>query len=248
MVFKKTETIFEATLNTAKSGFPSLFKSPVDKDCGLVPVVKSVFAENEGVELPVGVVLSKIETEFEPAFPAKMSGFPSPFTSLNDIDLGVVPIAKSVLAVKVGVNAPGVVVLNKTEAVLVIELPDTKSGFPSPFRSQSPTVRVVFPTVKSVFEVNDGVLEPGVVVFINTEIAVPDEATAKSGLPSPFKSAIDTTKEIRLVVDKSTFAEKLGGYPPGVVVFKKTDILAKPLEPATKSGLPSPLKSPVNID
>lgn len=134
----------------------SPFKPPVVKDCGLLPVVKSVFAEKEGVEFPVGVVLSKTEIVAEPELPAEYIRLPSPFTSLNDIDLEVVPIAKSVLAVKEGnERSLKLVVFNKTEAVFAVELPDIKSGFPSPFRSQSPTVRVVARTVKSVFEVND---------------------------------------------------------------------------------------------
>src|SRR5205823_2270314 len=68
-------------------------------------------------------------------------------------------------------------------------------------------------------------------------------ATDRSGLPSPLRSPTATEKGDVPVV-KSWLLPKDGALAPRPVVFSRTDTLPDVLLPATKSGRPSPLKSP----
>ncbi len=192
-MFKNTETLAELAFVTAKSGRPSPFRSPIETEMGLVPVVKSVLEEKEGVEDPGVVKFKNTETLLELMFATAKSGRPSPFRSPIETEMGLVPVVKSVLEEKEGVELPGVVKFRNTETVLEMRLAATKSGLPSPFRSPIETEMGLVPVVKSVLEEKEGVELPGVVKFKNTEILVELMfATAKSGRPSPFRSPIET--------------------------------------------------------
>jgi hypothetical protein len=101
------------------------------------------------------------------------------------------------------------------------------------------------PVVKSTFAANEFVVsEPGVLVFLKIEtVLLPLFATAKSGLPSPSKSAMATMMG-RVPVVKSTFeAKELVVIDPEVLVFLRTETLALSVLVTTRSGLPSPSKS-----
>ncbi len=176
-----------------KSGIPSPFRSPIETDWGLGPVVKSVLVLKEVAGVPVLVVLNKTETLIEPSFVTTKSGRPSPFRSPIETEVGSVPVVKSVLEEKEGVVAPGVVKFENTETLLEEMFATAKSGLPSPFRSPIETDRGLVPVVKSVLEEKEGVELPGVVKFKNTETLLELKFdTAKSGLPSPFRSPIET--------------------------------------------------------
>src|SRR5262249_27970035 len=69
-------------------------------------------------------------------------------------------------------------------------------------------------------------------------------ATARSALPSPFKSAIAT--EIGLPAQaKSTWVANDGVAARGAVVFNSTDTLAERLSATARSSRPSLLRSPI---
>ena len=72
-------------------------------------------------------------------------------------------------------------------------------------------------------------------------------AVAKSGLPSPLKSPILTEKGLA-PVGKSTLVAKVGVVAKVAVVLSRIEaVLLVPFATA-KSGLPSPLKSPMLKD
>ena len=86
----------------------------------------------------------------------------------------------------------------------------------------------------------------GVVLSRMEALPSPKFATAKSGLPSPLKSPMLTDLE-SMPVAKKTWGAKEGVVAPVAVVLSRME--AVPLPPATaKSGLPSPLKSPMLRD
>jgi len=248
VVFRNTEILLEVKLAVVKSGFPSPFKSPIETEKGATPVVKSVLTEKLGVEAPGVVVFKNTDTLAEFELGTTKSGLPSPLRSPIETERGLVPVVKSVLAEKVGVEAPGVVVFKNTETLLEPQLPTAKSGLPSPLRSPIERERGLLPVVKSALTEKVGVEAPGVVVFKNTETLVELAlATAKSGLPSPLRSPIETDTGVFPVV-KSVLAEKLGVDAPGVVVFKNTETLVEFWLAVAKSGLSSPLKSPIKTE
>jgi hypothetical protein len=72
---------------TAKSGFPSLLKSPMPTEDGLLPVRKSTLLAKVGVVALMGVVLSRIEA-LSPPFTTAKSGFPLPSKSPMPWPLG----------------------------------------------------------------------------------------------------------------------------------------------------------------
>lgn len=191
-MFKKTETEFSLRFVTATSGFPSPFKSPIDTQLGKSPVLKSVFAENDGVAAPVVVVFKNTENVFELLFGTTKSGLPSPLRSPIAAVYGNSPVEKSVFAVKAGVDAPGVVVLNKTETEFGLLLATTKSNFPSPFKSVIETDCELMSVLKSVLAEKVGVDAPVVVVFKKTETTETWLAVTRSGLPSPLISPTAT--------------------------------------------------------
>ena len=145
------------------------------------------------VASPGVVPLSSTET-----FPASLavikSGLPSPLTSAVVTEYGALPAPKVCWVAKLGVAAPGTVVLNNTEIVLSFLLATIRSGLPSPLRSAVVTQSGRSPVAKVCWVAKLGVAAPGVVVLSSTETVLLPAALAaiRSGLPSPFTSAAVT--------------------------------------------------------
>jgi len=245
VVLKNTETVLEPEFVTAKSGLPSPLRSPIETEFGPVPVLKSLFAENVGVVAPGVVVFKNTETVVSLRFGTARSGLPSPLRSPIKTDSGPVPVVKSVLAENEGVGTPIAVVFNNTETVPEVTFATARSNLPSPLKSLTESDRGPVTTGKSVLAENEGVVAPGAVVFKNTETVLDTLfGTARSGKPSPLKSAMGTEYGPFPVV-KSVFAENVGVVAPGTVVFKNTEIVLEPPFATTRSGKPSPLRSPM---
>ena len=89
-----------------------------------------------------------------------------------------------------------------------------------------------------------GAAAPAAVVFSSTDtVSLLKLATARSGLPSPLKSA--TARESGPVPTAKVFwAAKAGAVAPTAAVFSSTDTLLSVMLATARSGLPSPLKSP----
>ncbi len=83
-----------------------------------MPVAKVCWVAKLGVVAPAAVVLSSTETVSSPSFATIRSGLPSPLTSAAVTENGTVPVAKVCWVAKLGVVAPGAVVLSSTETVL----------------------------------------------------------------------------------------------------------------------------------
>ncbi len=83
----------------------------------------------------------------------------------------------------------------------------------------------------------------GVVLSRMETVLLPRFATAKSGLPSPLKSPMLTETGL-LPVGKSTLVAKVGVVATVVVLSRMETVLLLKFATA-KSGLPSPLKSPM---
>src|SRR6476661_3574618 len=135
LVLSRMERLSPPEFAVAKSGFPSLLKSPMLMEAGLVPVAKGTWVAKVGVAAPVAVVLSRSEEVLLPAFATAKSGLPSPLMSPMLMEAGLVPVAKGTWVAKVGVAAPVAVVLSRMEAVLLSRFAVAKSGFPSPLMS-----------------------------------------------------------------------------------------------------------------
>ena len=68
--------------------------------------------------------------------------------------MGPVPVVKSVLEEKEGIEAPGAVKFKNTETLVELLFATAKSGLPSPFRSPIEIERGLIPVVKSVLVLN----------------------------------------------------------------------------------------------
>src|SRR5207244_929627 len=136
---------------------------------GLLPAIKSCLATKLGVAAPGTVALSSTDTVPEIKFMTARSDLPSPFRSPSVTDTGPAPVAKSCLAAKLGVAAPGTVVLSSTDTVLEIRFTTARSSLPSPFRSPGVTYTGPSPVVKSCLAAKLGVAAPGAVVLSNTD-------------------------------------------------------------------------------
>ena len=80
-------------------------------------------------------VLSSTDTVVAAPFATPRSSMPSPLTSIATTDGGPVPVAKACWVAKLGVAAPGVVVLSSTEIVVPPLFVAITSGLPSPLIS-----------------------------------------------------------------------------------------------------------------
>src|SRR5207237_1266913 len=110
-VLSSTDTVLELEFATARSSPPSPFRSPTVTEHGVVPVAKSCLAAKLDVVAPGAVVLSSTDTVAELEFATARSSLPSRSTSPTVTENGVVPVGKSCLAAKLGMAAPGAVVL-----------------------------------------------------------------------------------------------------------------------------------------
>src|SRR5436853_171987 len=104
------------------------------------------------------------------------------------------------------------------------------------------------PVAKDCCAAKEGVVAPGVVVFSSTDtLSVLALATARSGLPSPLRSPMATERG-PVPVAKVCWKPKVGVVAPGAVVLSSTDTLLESRLAMTRSGLPSPLRSPMATD
>src|SRR5207249_116274 len=218
VVLSSTDTVLEPLFATARSSLPSPFRSPAVTDTGLTLVSKSCLAAKLGVTAPGAVVLSSTETVLETSFATARSSLPSPFRLPTVTDSGLTLVAKSCLAAKLGVAAPGAVVLSSTDTVLEPLFATARSSLPSPFRSPTVTDTGLTLVAKSCLAAQLGVAAPGAVQFgIPDSVLEPLFATARSSLPSPFRSPTVTDTGLTLVA-KSCLAAKLGVTAPGAAV------------------------------
>ena len=102
-------------------------------------MAKVCCAAKLAVVSPGTVVLSSTETVLALTFATIRSGLPSPLTSAAVTEKGTDPVAKVCCAAKLGVVAPGAVVLSSTETVLSLRFATTRSGLPSPLTSAAVT-------------------------------------------------------------------------------------------------------------
>ncbi len=196
-----------------------------------------------GVAAPGAVVLSSTETVLSPSFATIRSGLPSPLTSAAVTEAAAPPTAKVCWVAKLGVVAPGAVVLSSTETVSSRAFATIRSGMPSPLTSAAVTECGPLPAAKVCWVAKLAVVAPGAVVLSSTE-SVPSNsfATIRSGLPSPLTSA--TVTEIGLLpVAKVCCVAKLGVAAPGAVVLSSTETVLSLAFATIRSGMPSPLMS-----
>ena len=189
-VFSTTDTVLEPRFAVAMSGRPSPFTSPTTRELGPLPVAKVCCAAKLGVVAPAAVVFSSTDTELELPLATARSRRPSPFTSFNTIEVGVLPVAKVCWGAKLGAAAPAAVVLNSTDTLAESPLATARSSRPSPFTSPSATEVGLLPVAKVCWAAKIGVVTaPAAVVFSSTDtLAELSLATARSDRPSPFTS------------------------------------------------------------
>src|SRR5260370_987752 len=114
-------------------------------------------------------MLSSTETVLELRFATARSSLPSPFRSPTVTDIGTEPVGKSCLAAKLGVAAPGAVVLSSTDTVLEIRFATARSSLPSPFRSPTVTENGLVSVEKSCLPGKLGVAATGAAVYSSTD-------------------------------------------------------------------------------
>jgi len=106
----------------------------------------------------------------------------------------------------------------------------------------------LLPVVRSTLVAKVGVVALVAVVLSRMEaLLLLEFATAKSGLPSPLMSPM-LTKIGKLPVVRSTLVAKVGVVALVAVVLSRMEALLSPRFVTAKSGLPSPLKSPMLTD
>ena len=103
------------------------------------------------------------------------------------------------------------------------------------------------PVGKGTWEAKVGVAAPVAVVLSRMETVLTEFPTAKSGLPSPLKSPMLTDLGPPSV-GKVTWEAKVGVAAPVAVVLSRMEAVALYQSATAKSGLPSPLKSPMLMD
>ncbi len=152
------------------------------------------------------------------------------------------PVAKVVWGAKLGVVAT-VVVLSRMEIVLLPRFATAKSGFPSPLMSLTLMEKGPVPVAKVVWGAKVGVVATVVVLSRMETVLLVLFATAKSGFTSPLKSPM-LTETGAVPVGKSTLVAKVGVVATVVVLSRMEAVLLLRFATA-KSGLPSPLMSPM---
>src|SRR5262249_49602517 len=85
------------------------------------------------------VVFRSTDTTFERCSTMARSGLLSRLKSPTTTDSGLAAVAKSWLRAKLGVVAPGTVVLSRIDTVLALESATARSGSPSPLRPPTGT-------------------------------------------------------------------------------------------------------------
>src|SRR5207249_4084291 len=118
-----------------------------------------------------------------------------------------------------------------------------RSGLPSPSRSAAATEMGPVPVTKVTWLAKVGA-PPGLAIVLRSTLTVALEAltTARSGLPSPSRSAADTEYGNEPVA-KVTWAAKVGALPGLAVVLRSTLTVLLPALATARSSLPSPSRS-----
>src|SRR5579885_3532517 len=149
VVFSSTDSVFEFWFATIKSGLPSPFTSALVTELGALPAAKVCCPLKVALDAPGAVVLTSTETLPLLASATITSGRPSPLRSAALTELGALPVANVCCAAKLGVAAPGAVVLSSTDTVLSRRFATIRSGLPSPLTSAAATERGRLPAAKS---------------------------------------------------------------------------------------------------
>src|SRR5208282_979882 len=194
VVLSSTDTVPLLGFATIRSGLPSPLTSAAVTEDGQLPTANVCWVAKLGVVAPGAVLLSSTETVPLLEFATIRSGLPSPLTSAAVTEAGPMPTAKVCWVAKLGVVAPGAVVLSSTDTVPLPPFATIRSGLPSPLTSATVTEAGQLPTAKVCGVAKLSVVAPGAVVLSSTE-TVPDLvsfATIRSGLPSPLTSAAVT--------------------------------------------------------
>src|SRR2546426_491253 len=244
VVLSSTDTVAELPFATARSSLPSPFRSPTVTDRGKAPVAKSCLAAKLGVAAPGAVVLSSTDTVLAAKFATARSSLPSTFTSPTVTDAGMLPVAKSCLAAKLGVAAPGAVVLSSTDTVLVFFNDTASSEIYSLSLPDALPDSGKAPVAKSCLAAKLAVTAPGAVVLSSTDTVLELKfATARSSLLSPFRSPTVTDAGLGPGA-KFCLAAKPGVAAPGAVVLSSTETVLELRFATARSSLPSPFRSP----
>jgi hypothetical protein len=226
IVLISTETVPSLPFATIRSGLPSPLTSAAVTDCGWVPVEKSWWGAKLGLVASGAVVLSSTETVESKKFVTIKSGLPSPVRSAAVTEVGLLPVAKVFWVAKLGVAAPGAVVLSSTETVSLSSFATIRSGMPSPVRSVAVTEVGLLPVAKAFWVAKLRVAAPGAVVLSSTEtVSLSSFATIRSGTPSPLRSAA-VTEIGPLPVAKVCWTAKLAVVAPGAVVLSSTETVS----------------------
>ena len=165
----------------------------------------------------------------------------------------VVPTGPLAGVNEVIVGMGGETMLRKIETLLLFWFVTAKSGFPSPSRSPmakpkgstNAKPKGFDPVVKSILAAKEpDVISPVALVFLNTETEVVFD-TAKSGFPSPSMSPMATLRRFEPVAKSTLAAKEPAVIAPVALVFLNTETVLLLLFVTTKSGFPSPSKSPM---
>ncbi len=179
VVFSRTDAVSLPLLAVTRSGKPSPLTSPSATAKGSLPVAKVCWGAKEGVVAPGAVVLSSVVFSSTPTFlseelATRRSGLPSPLTSPNAAEKGLLPVAKVCWAAKEDVADPGAVVFSSTPTVPSPSLATRRSGLPSPLTSPTATETGFPPVAKVCWGAKEGAVAPGAVVFSSTDtLALP---------------------------------------------------------------------------
>jgi hypothetical protein len=139
---KKTDTVLEIKLVTARSGFPSPLKSAVVILLGRVPPEEKELTSVK----PPDPLPKKTDTILELAFVTAISGFPSPLKSAVVIPVGRFPPEEKGLP-GAGVKPPDPLP-KKTDTVSEDWFVTARSGFPSPLKSAVVILKGPLPPVE----------------------------------------------------------------------------------------------------
>src|SRR5262249_54899262 len=156
VVFRNTATFWSTVFANTRSGLLSPFMSAIASVVGLAPAGRSTFIAKLGVVAPVVVWLSKTETVLASVLVTARSGLPSPFTSAMASPDGEAPAGRSTFDAKLGIVAPVVVLLSKTETVLSLKFVTAMSGLPSPLTSPMAAEAGNTPVVRSMLAAKVG--------------------------------------------------------------------------------------------
>src|SRR5260370_14190561 len=133
---------------TATPEIPTPSRPAALPDSGAVPVAKVCWAAKLGVGAQAVVVLSSTDTVLPFSSATSRSGLPSPLTSAAVTEAGPLPVAKVCWAAKLGVAAPGAVVLSSTDTVPSLLFATIRSALPSPLTSAAVTEAGRLPVAK----------------------------------------------------------------------------------------------------